>query len=184
MCTTVLQQLVCSSKNVMKHHIWLSKVMFWDRIVIKVLGSDENPKSNFLTGTSWIAPLSVLTQYQHDWFWVVRSQMCQRQHLWQPKAQQNLSLCKVWNILVSQHPQWEWDGEWGKQAGSMTEESQVSGCYKYNITFIKIYTNQETVLALPWIRCIGAQATAHMKQWPDSAGILGERGWAGPAHKF
>ena len=32
-------------------------------------------------------------------------------------------------------------GEWGKQVGSMNEESQVSGCY--NIAFI--CTNQETV---------------------------------------
>ena len=29
--------------------------------------------------------------------------------------------------------------EWGKQVGSMNEESQVGGCY--NITFI--YTNQD-----------------------------------------
>ena len=35
----------------------------------------------------------------------------------------------------------ELGGEWGKQVGSMNEESQVRGCY--NITFI--YTNQETV---------------------------------------
>ena len=35
----------------------------------------------------------------------------------------------------------ERDGEWGKQVGSMNEESQVSGCC--NITFN--YTNQETV---------------------------------------
>ena len=35
-------------------------------------------------------------------------------------------------------------GEWGKQVGSMNEESQVSGCY--NVTFI--YTNQETVSVL------------------------------------
>ena len=34
-------------------------------------------------------------------------------------------------------------GEWGKQVGSINEESQVRGCYKYNITFI--CTNQETV---------------------------------------
>ena len=55
MYTTVSQQLVvCSSKNVMKHYIWLLKVkvMFWDRIVIKGLDSDENPKSKFWTGTS------------------------------------------------------------------------------------------------------------------------------------
>ena len=32
-------------------------------------------------------------------------------------------------------------GKWGKQVGSMNEESQVRGCY--NITFV--YTNQETV---------------------------------------
>ena len=32
-------------------------------------------------------------------------------------------------------------GEWGKQVGSMNEESQVRGCY--NITFN--YINQETV---------------------------------------
>ena len=35
-------------------------------------------------------------------------------------------------------------GEWGKQGGSMYEESQVRGCY--NITFI--YTSQETVSVL------------------------------------
>ena len=40
----------------------------------------------------------------------------------------------------------EQGGEWGKQVGSMNEESQVSGCYtctRIKITFI--YTNQETV---------------------------------------
>ena len=36
-------------------------------------------------------------------------------------------------------------GEWGKQVGSMDEESLVSGCY--NITFID--TNQETVRLSP-----------------------------------
>ena len=35
---------------------------------------------------------------------------------------------------------------WGKQDGSMNEESQIRGCY--NITFM--YTKQETVQALPW----------------------------------
>ena len=35
-------------------------------------------------------------------------------------------------------------GEWGKQVGSMNEESQVRGCY--NITII--YANQETVSVL------------------------------------
>ena len=38
----------------------------------------------------------------------------------------------------------EQGGEWGKQVGSMNEESQVRGCY--NITFY--YTNQETVSVL------------------------------------
>ena len=36
----------------------------------------------------------------------------------------------------------------GKQVGSMDEESQVRGCYKYNITFICTLTNQETVSVL------------------------------------
>ena len=36
----------------------------------------------------------------------------------------------------------EWGGEWGKQVGSMDEESQVRGCY--NVTFY-LHTNQETV---------------------------------------
>ena len=188
MYTTVSQQLVvCSSKNVMKHYIWLLKVkvMFWDRIVIKGLDSDENPKSKFWTGTSWIAPLSVLTQHQLQLITGGKVYVCQRQHLWQPKAQQNLSLCKVWNILVSQQPQnavvWEWDGEWEKQDGSMTEESQVSGCYKYNITFIKFTPTRKQCRLSPES---DAQATAHMKRQPDSAGTLGERGWAGPVHKF
>ena len=39
----------------------------------------------------------------------------------------------------------EWGWEWGKQVGSMNEESQVRGCC--NITFI--CTNQETVWTLP-----------------------------------
>ena len=41
--------------------------------------------------------------------------------------------------------EWGWGIE-GKQAGSMDEESQVSGCY--NITFICTPTNQETVSVL------------------------------------
>ena len=55
-------------------------------------------------------------------------------------------------------------GEWGKQVESMNEESQVRGCYNF------YYVNQETVQALPWIRCIGAYATAHTKKRPTSAG--------------
>ena len=41
--------------------------------------------------------------------------------------------------------EWGWGVE-GKQVGSMDEESQVRGCY--NITFICIPTNQETVSVL------------------------------------
>ena len=60
----------------------------------------------------------------------------------------------------------------------MNEELQVNGCY--NITFI--YTNQETVQALPWIRCIDAQVTTpHTKRRPASAGTLGERECSGPS---
>ena len=48
----------------------------------------------------------------------------------------------------------KWGGKWRKQFGSMNEESQVRG--GYNITFI--CTNQETVWALSWIRCIGSSS--------------------------
>ena len=75
------------------------------------------------------------------------------------------ALRKLWIVIVGNR-----GGEWGRQIGSMTEESQVSGCY--NITFI--YTNQETVSALPWIRRIGAQAATQTKRRPASAGTLGE----------
>ena len=57
----------------------------------------------------------------------------------------------IWWHLLSHHQRWmyavsvtyvgEQGGEWGKQVGSMNEESQVRGYY--NITFI--YTNLETV---------------------------------------
>ena len=57
----------------------------------------------------------------------------------------------------------------------MNEESQVRGCC-CNITFI--YTNQETVSALPCIQCIGAQLAAQTER-PASAGTLWERGSGG-----
>ena len=71
----------------------------------------------------------------------------------------------------------EWGGECGKQVGSMNDESQVSSCY--NITFI--YTNQETVEALPCITHIGAEVTAHTKRQHASAGTLGKRGCGWPS---
>ena len=45
-----------------------------------------------------------------------------------------------WGVEGSRLEAW---GVEGKQVGSMDEESQVRGCY--NITFICIPTNQETV---------------------------------------
>ena len=44
--------------------------------------------------------------------------------------------------MINVHHIGERGGEWGKQVGSMDEESQVRGCY--NITFY-LHTNQETV---------------------------------------
>ena len=74
----------------------------------------------------------------------------------------------------------EQGGEWGKQVGSLNEESQVSRCY--NITFI--YTNQETVYTLHWNSCIGAQVMRALKGDQLLQGHWGKEDTAGPAWKF
>ena len=74
----------------------------------------------------------------------------------------------------------EWGREWGKQVGSMNEESQVRGCY--NITFI--YANKEMLQALLWIRQTGAQGTAYTKRRPLLQGHWGKNNMAGPVRKF
>ena len=67
----------------------------------------------------------------------------------------------------------EWGGEWGKQVGSMNEESQVRGCY--NITFYLHQPGNSVGSPLRWTPA----ATANKQ--PASAGTLGEKGRCRPS---
>ena len=79
-----------------------------------------------------------LSRHQQE----VGSQL-QTQHSQQQKKTKTVKtfyfILSIYNFLGQR------GGEWGKQVGSMNEESQVRGCY--TITFI--YTNQETVRLSP-----------------------------------
>ena len=72
----LLQQLQFKMPvTVIKHHIWLLKVMFSHRKMPEASDFDENQTSIFLTCRSKIIFLCIATEYQCNWFWAGGSHM-------------------------------------------------------------------------------------------------------------
>ena len=72
----LLQQLQFKMpETVIKHHIWLPKVMFLNKNLPEAPDFDEKRKSIFLTCRSKIIFLCIATEYQCNWFWAGGSHM-------------------------------------------------------------------------------------------------------------